>query len=104
MLNTLPQLDKTAYMLKALAHPLRLQIVMLLSRDEKELSVTTIQEHFSISQSLISHHLINMRAKGILGFRQQGNNRYYRLREPRFARCVALLFDEQLVEAEALYD
>ena len=62
---TKEELEHIAYALKAVAHPNRLAIICLLSRNE-ELNVSEICEQMACSQALISHHLTDMYAKGIL--------------------------------------
>lgn len=70
------RLERIAYVLKCMAHPLRLSIIDLLDQQER-LSVTQLQEVLQIEQSLLSHHLTNMRDKSILGTQREGKNIYY---------------------------
>ena len=56
---TKEELEHIAYALKAVAHPNRLAIICLLSRNE-ELNVSEICEQMACSQALISHHLTGM--------------------------------------------
>jgi len=72
------QLEKVAFILKTIAHPLRIGIAELLNYNEK-LSVTEICEKLQSEQSLTSHHLNNMKLKGILGSKREGQNIYYYL-------------------------
>lgn len=71
-------LDKAATILKAVAHPTRLKIVCLLGK-EKKMSVTELCRKTDCAQSLVSHHLNNMRAKGIVELERDGKNIYYSL-------------------------
>lgn len=87
---TKEELEQMAYVLKAVAHPNRLAIVCLLSRN-KELNVSDICEQTECSQALISHHLTDMYAKGILQIRREGRNAFYRLADDRVTnvmRCM----------------
>ena len=72
------QLEKVAFILKTIAHPLRIGITELLTINEK-LSVSEICEKLNSEQSLTSHHLNNMKLKGILGSKREGQNIYYYL-------------------------
>lgn len=72
-------LEKASFVLKAMAHPTRLVIVDLLSKVD-QLSVTEICEALDLEQSLISHHLLIMKMKGILGSNRNGKNIYYYLK------------------------
>lgn len=74
------KLEKAAYILKTVAHPTRLAIIDILGKEEK-LSVSAICEALDCEQSLISHHLINMKLRGILKSEKDGLNVYYLLKE-----------------------
>lgn len=75
------QLEKTAFILKTIAHPTRLQVVCLLGKNEK-LSVSEICEHVSCEQSLVSHHLNVLKLKGVLVSEREGKHIYYSLAMP----------------------
>ncbi|OIN55427.1 ArsR/SmtB family transcription factor [Arsenicibacter rosenii] len=92
--NQKQPIERTAHVLKSLAHPIRMQIIMLLRGGERELSVTAIQEKLSVSQSLASHHLSLLRTKGVLNVRTNGTERYYSLKDLRFAQSIATLFEK----------
>ena len=84
------QFEDAAYLLKALAHETRLCVVMQLSRNE-EMSVSELLERLDCEQSLLSHHLTDMRAKGILNCRREGKNSFYSLKDKRVTnmlKCV----------------
>lgn len=72
----LKKLEKAAFMLKSLAHPTRMAIIDLLDQQEK-LSVSEIYEALDTEQSLVSHHLNNMRLNGILTSERSGKQIYY---------------------------
>ena len=73
-------LERAAFILKTVAHPVRLGILKLLEKQER-LSVNQICEGLEVEQSLTSHHLSNMKLKGILSSKREGKNVYYSLRE-----------------------
>ncbi|WP_018342137.1 ArsR/SmtB family transcription factor [Cytophaga aurantiaca] len=84
------KLEKAAYILKTIAHPLRLSIIEHLTIKE-ELSVTQICELLNAEQSLISHHLQNLKLKGLLVSRKAGVSIIYSLKEKgliEIIRCV----------------
>lgn len=82
------KLDRIAYILKTVAHPLRLGIVHLLEQHPR-LSVSQICEMLESEQSLTSHHLQNMRLKGILSVKREGRSMMYSLKE----RDVSLIIE-----------
>lgn len=74
------RISRVAEILKTIGHPIRLEILEVLEQEEP-LSVTDIQNRIktSVEQSLLSHHLIKMKDKGILSCEKRGMNVYYRL-------------------------
>ena len=84
------QVTRVAEILKTIGHPVRLEILEAL--EEKEpLSVSEIQERINLvtEQSLLSHHLIKMRDRGILSCEKNGMNVMYRLKD----RHILNIFD-----------
>lgn len=72
---------------KALGHPTRLAIVMLLK--DGELCVCKIVEELgSEQQSNVSQHLAVLRSEGLLASRKEGLNVHYRLRHPEVLELV----------------
>ena len=81
------QLEKAAYVLKCVAHPVRISIIDLLEQQER-LTVSQLQEVLKIEQSLLSHHLTNMRDKGIVDTRREGKNVYYFLTDTSISNII----------------
>jgi DNA-binding transcriptional ArsR family regulator len=84
------KLEKAAFILKTVAHPTRLAIVDLL-RLNTRLTVNDIGDTLQIEQSLLSHHLITMKLKGILRSEKEGQNVFYSLKEmdvPKLIECI----------------
>ncbi|UZR95993.1 ArsR/SmtB family transcription factor [Chondrinema litorale] len=81
----LKTLNKVAEILKTIAHPVRISILEALEKDH-QLSVTALKEHTNIEQSLLSHHLIKMKDKGILKSHREGKNIYYKLADNHILR------------------
>lgn len=82
------KLERIAYILKTVAHPLRLGIVHILEQ-HPQLSVTDICEMLGSEQSLTSHHLQNMKLKGVLASKRQGRSILYSLKE----RDISLIIE-----------
>lgn len=74
------QAGQWATALKALGHPVRVQIVDLLSRHAGRVCVCDIERQFHLSQPTISHHLKSLREAGIVGAEQRGLWTYYYVR------------------------
>jgi len=85
-LNT-EHMDQAAYMLKAISQGTRLCVISLLS-NEDEMTVSQLVELLNCEQSLLSHHLTDMRAKGILNCRRDGKNCYYSLKNKQIVQII----------------
>ena len=62
---------------KALADPVRLQIVDVLRRHAGEVCVCDLQRLLPISQPTLSHHLKKLREAGLAGVVRRGQWAYY---------------------------
>ena len=76
-----------AQIARALAHPVRLRIVDVLT-DEGEKTVSDLTELLEVGQSSVSKHLRVMYDAGILNFEKRGLNVTYSVR----VLCIADLF------------
>lgn len=85
-----------AELLKAIAHPTRLQIVAELLKGTK--CVTDIQDILPASQSNISQHLTVLRNAGMVSFTQDGSQRCYFLSRPKLVSAIL----SQLAEVEVV--
>ena len=80
-------MEEAAYVLKAISNGTRLCVISLLSK-HYELNVSQLVEELKCEQSLLSHHLTDMRAKGILNCRRDGKNCYYSLKNKQIVQIL----------------
>jgi ArsR family transcriptional regulator len=80
-------MEQAAYTLKAISNGTRLCVISLLAEKE-ELNVSEIGEKLQCEQSLLSHHLTDMRAKGILNCRREGKNCFYSLKNKQITKIL----------------
>ena len=78
-----------AELLKALAHPRRLEIIQLL-RDQ-ELCVSDIYEMLDLPQANISQHLMILRDAGVVITSRDGKQIFYKLADSRIIKASDLL-------------
>jgi len=83
-------------MLRAMAHPMRIAIIELLTAT-KRLSVTEIYEKLHIEQASASHHLNILKNKGVLESKREGQKIFYSLKHDKLTgiidsldRCLGL--------------
>lgn len=80
-------MDKAAYTLKAISNGTRLCVISLLAQNE-EMNVSQLGDELKCEQSLLSHHLTDMRAKGILNCRREGKNCFYSLKNKQIVQII----------------
>jgi DNA-binding transcriptional ArsR family regulator len=73
-------LERSAQVLRVLAHPHRLKIVECL--DLKRCTVGELTEQLGLAPNAVSQHLNFMKAHGILDSQRVGRNVYYRVVHP----------------------
>lgn len=81
-------LTRIAQILKCIAHPVRLSVVEILDQEER-LTVGELREKTGLEQSLLSHHLIKMKDKGVLVSERKGKHIIYSLKD----RHIVRIFD-----------
>ena len=86
------KLEKAAYILRALAHETRLCVLMHLSQT-KETSVSDLMKETGCEQSLLSHHLTDLRAKGILNSRREGQRNLYSINNDQIIPLLDCIFN-----------
>jgi DNA-binding transcriptional ArsR family regulator len=83
--------EKVADVLKALAHPVRLQIVELL--EAGEMCVGDIMNKVGGKQAITSRQLNMMKDKGVLACRRDGAKVYYRIDNPNVIKLLHCISD-----------
>lgn len=85
-----------AEILKALAHPIRLQIVDAIK--DGEVCVKSLEEMTGASQSCVSQHLTILRNLGIVTALRDGNLVCYRLNHHLSERILQCIYEENTSE------
>ncbi|MCB0516729.1 MAG: metalloregulator ArsR/SmtB family transcription factor [Chitinophagales bacterium] len=85
------KLEKSTEILRALAHPIRLAVVELLSTN-KAMSVTEIYTALSIEQAVASHHLRILKDRGVVSLSREGSNSFYSLKNSIFTQILELMY------------
>jgi len=83
--------EHVAEVLKAVAHPVRLQIVELL--ETKEMCVGDIVMALGGKQAITSQQLNMMKDKGVLDCRRNGTKVYYRIEDQNVVRLLHCIYD-----------
>ena len=82
-------------MLKALAHPVRLQIIQIITGlRENECCVTAIQKKLTMPQSTVSQHLQILRNRGIIEGNKKGVEVCYRVIDNRVREIMRIIEKE----------
>lgn len=83
--------QRLAAIFKALGHPVRLQIVELLSRFGGQVCVCDLESQFDLSQPTISHHLKILREAGLVASEQRGLWAFYVVQPAAMAQIRSVL-------------
>ena len=83
--------EHVAEVLRAVAHPARLQIVELLVPGE--MCVGDIVEAVGEKQAITSQQLNMMKDKGVLGSRRDGSKIYYHIENKNVIRLLDCIYD-----------
>jgi ArsR family transcriptional regulator len=96
--------DDQARFLTCIAEPTRIQILLLLTNDQKK-CVGEIADILGKEQSLISHHLARLRKCNIVFATQTAKKIYYAITDSRISEIVlivqSLVKDKPLCKKEA---
>ena len=90
---------------KALAHPLRIQLLEVLSKGDK--SVSELQELMNSEGSAVSQQLSILRAKNIVIGRKHGKSVIYSLRDPSIVQLLEAareIFNNHLIDTVAMLE
>ena len=85
-------LEKIVEILKAVAHPVRLQIVNILIQGER--SVGELIRILGTKQSLTSQQLTTLKLTGILKSRRDGNRVFYAIADKRMKKIMESVVQE----------
>jgi DNA-binding transcriptional ArsR family regulator len=84
------QLRKAHYLLRALDHKLRIDIILFI-HEKKSCTVTDIFVHFRLVQAVASQHLAILRRAGMVATKRQGKNIFYSLNYSRLNQMLVLV-------------
>ena len=83
--------EHVAEVLKAVAHPVRIQIIELL--EGKEMCVGDIVKAVGGKQAITSQQLNMMKDKGVLGCRRDGVKVYYHIENKNVIKLLHCIYD-----------
>ena len=91
MMQTNESIKKAAEIIRALGHPARIEILILLKKKSKrKMTVTQIQEELKLTQPETSRHLSVLKNNSVLLYKKVGSNSYYFINdEHSFIHCIA---------------
>ena len=92
--NLIPEarLEKMVEILKAIAHPVRLQIVNIILKNECQ--VGYLIKTLGTGQSLTSQELSKLKLFGVLKSRREGNKVYYSMKNNGIKKIVTTIVSE----------
>lgn len=88
----IPQLKMAASQIKALAHPLRLSILLFIDKN-KTVNVNKIYNTLKLEQSITSQHLKILRNANLVTSNREGKLIYYSVNYTKVKRIVDIVND-----------
>jgi DNA-binding transcriptional ArsR family regulator len=85
------ELERSAEILRVLAHPVRLQIVHQLASSGNTLNVTELQQILTLPQSTVSQHLHKMRNHKVLSHERKGTEVFYQVDDKQVKQALYVL-------------
>lgn len=82
--TTFVQAERIAADFEILSHPVRLQLIDVLVRNEGRVCVCDLEAAVPVKQPTVSHHLRLLREAGLVDFEKVGVWAYYRIDRQKF--------------------
>ncbi len=91
MIKTNKSIKKAAEIIRALGHPARIEILILLQKNqERKKTVSQIHDELGLTQPETSRHLSILKNTSVLHCEKEGSNSYYFINEEHsFIHCIA---------------
>ncbi|MEH7217896.1 ArsR/SmtB family transcription factor [Bacillus toyonensis] len=86
----LNELERVAEVVRALAHPIRLQIVHQLLK-KNALNVTELQQYLDMPQSTVSQHLGKLKSHKVVVYERKGLEVFYRVDDEKVKQTLKIL-------------
>ena len=84
------ELERVSEVLRALEHPVRLQIVHQLVK-KTSLNVTELQHSLDMPQSTVSQHLGRLKLHKVVAYERQGLEVFYRVDDEKVKQTLKIL-------------
>ena len=85
----------TAAILKAVGHPIRVQIIIALSQN-LSMTVTELSDFLSIDQPIMSLHLAILRKKDIIKVKKEGKQSIYAIQDISIKQIVNITYNTRI--------
>ena len=91
MINKEYKIKQTASLLKAIGHPIRVKIILCLSRN-RNMTVTELCNDLSIHQPILSLHLAVLRKQNVIKVKKQGKQSIYSISDISVKQIISLIY------------
>ncbi|QWH75432.1 transcriptional regulator (plasmid) [Bacillus mycoides] len=84
------ELERVAEVVRALAHPVRLQIVHQIIK-KTSLNVSELQQYLAIPQPTVSQHLGKLKLHKVVAYERKGLEVFYRVDDEKVKQTLKIL-------------
>mgnify|MGYP001162298818 CR=1 FL=1 len=89
--NSEDNIINTAALLKAIGHPIRVQIILVLSQ-KSYMTVTELSETLEIDQPVMSLHLAILRKQNVIAVKKYGKTSKYSMLDVSVRQIVSIVY------------
>lgn len=91
MINKENKIKQSASLLKAIGHPIRVEIILCLSRN-RNMTVTELCNDLSIHQPILSLHLAVLRKRNVIKVKKQGKQSIYSISDISVKQIISIIY------------
>ena len=91
MINKENKIKQSASLLKAIGHPIRVEIILCLSRN-RNMTVTELCNDLSIHQPILSLHLAVLRKQNVIKVKKQGKQSIYSISDISVKQIISIIY------------
>ena len=91
MINKENKIKQTASLLKAIGHPIRVDIILCLSR-HRNMTVTALCNNLDIHQPILSLHLGVLRRHNVIKVKKEGKKSIYSISDISVKQIISIIY------------
>tara|TARA_B100000965_G_scaffold406400_1_gene445135 strand:- start:816 stop:1109 length:294 start_codon:yes stop_codon:yes gene_type:complete len=96
MINKEIKIKQTASLLKAIGHPIRVNIMLCLSRN-RNMTVTELCNNLDVQQPILSLHLGVLRKQNVIKVKKDGKKSIYSISDISTKQIISIIYHTRIL-------